>query len=1594
MTFVQGRTRNKTLAFLFLTLFAFIQLSVNAQIKTRLRRPISPEQPMWLVHIDTWNYADPQKIIDLIPEDIRPFVVMNISLSISHDETGRFKVAEYGYEIAKSWLRTCAQNQMWAVVQQSSGGYAQFSDFDLSVYEELYQDFPNLIGFNYAEQFWGYDDPNDPLSPAWTDRIKHFADLLELSNKYGGYLVVSWCGNQWSPGINPIAMLKRIPVFAGATSEYTENFILCEKYTQQSYLSDMESVCLGSYLSGHSGQYGIRYDDTGWTDQNGEHDNFILSTGGAAHLEHIMLTGETVIDAPELIWTQCFRELSPAATTGGYTQRRWDTYPQFDNFSVDLFRKILDGTVRIPSRKEVIDRTKVVVINDQNSGSPDDIYSSPAKLFEGLYRMDGDGNLRNNKTFFKKTGRYPTIPTVFQLDDSLANSFQVKVNHSDYSGRWPAISSKVNELDTIFPAEYTGDLYAGRLDNGWVTYNPYKTGQTATSTIPFKYNTCDSVELTYSQYTSGVMKEYADHLTFYLTNYDEHNSALKTDMIKIYGSSSEPAYSYTDRAWHSSSQETKNWTDGVFSLTVKHNGPVDITVNCSGTATNRLTTYKSATVVTPEKPAFYTGPRQYEAECFDYKNISRNVTSGYSYSIRNYTGQGYMQIGKSSYAGVRDTVYALRKGKYQLITKYSVSGGEVKTLDLYVNGTKIGTPTFTKTATDSDWKYFEQAVDFNTGKNVVEFKANSSGSYSLNIDNIVITQGASSKVYHFENDPASANATDPPAELISIKSGSAGVVAYADANNETTNAFKAYSAGSTNNTGVADLDMFPPSSSDYSITWKEFYSTPGGKKGILFRGTGENGSCSYAEGMKQGYLFIAVNNVDSTITLEPYVANSNGLVNKPTYTSTFKVKPGEPCWFCVIASGSEFTFECSNDSLNWEGSSSTKFTDETYTAGSTEMVWGLNTDNFGWVMDNITYRSGNISISRTELNEMEYMQGAGPSSSYMFDVSGNSLTEPIQINVTKYFEMSLDPDIGYDSTLTLSPTDGTLASTTIYVRLRSGLAVEKYDGSIVLNSQGVGTRTINLAGLVKPQSTIKKYDFSKDVATTNASNPPALDISIGQGNNATAGVVSYTDANNFTSNMFKPYGLGQRNSTGVANLDLFSLQATDYSVTWKQCIGSGSSQYKIGMLLRGDTSKVGDASSGYVQGLMSGYLFIVYNDGTRSEFRIYRSTDTYNSLTMLVNSGVDNLDPEAGQPVWYKASVSGSPNVSLIFEYSTDSINWNKGAVANDISSESFSSGATQIVWGLAVNSLNFYLDNIIFNGTDETTGTLPEHIVVSERSREGFNYMQGFGPSDSQSFKVSADSLTSDIVINAPFGYELSFDSLQNFKSEITLPQVDGVVAETKTYVRLKAGLISNSYNGDVVVSSDGEVSKIVSLSGKVDSGPEIIVSVASINGLNYKEGADFSYAQSFMISAKLLVDDITITAPDNFEISLSLGIGYSSELTVYQNDGKVNYMTAYVRMKLGLNADDYNGDITFSSPGAITQKVPVSGTVEPTTGIGDINKKPVVVVSAKYFTLTGQVVKNIDNLSGIFILKKFMSDGTIVTSKVFKQQGFLPRE
>lgn len=731
-----------------------------------IRRPVSPEQPMYIIHIDSWNYADPAKIIELIPEDLLPYVVFNISLSINwSDEEQRFIRVHDGYETAKSWLRTCAEKNVWAMIQPASGGLCHFpdyteKDYDLegTLFAEFFREYPNFLGYNYCEQFWGFDG-------RWSsceDRYRHFANLLKLCNKYGGYLDISWCSNEWSPPINPIAMLEKVPEWEQACRKYSQNYILEEKYTQISYIADVESIVFGQYIAGYCGNFGVRYDDSGWTDStwNGTgdatKDEYRMATGIPIHLERMALNGCTVIDGPELVWNDDFKEVSPTTDSEGYKSRKWEMYDQFQNDMLDMFRKVLDKTIRIPTREEVIDRTKVAVIQDVETASDkfaypdgefrdfafehDAFYSTYPTLFEGLYRKDGDGNLRKNRDLFKRTGRYPTIPTVPELLDDTAKSIERPISQTSIDTRWTTIQAKQDEFNNLFAEEAWGNFYAARNGNTWVTYNNNKNGAASGGYFIPKYNTCGQVELSYSEYASGLINEYSDHIDFYLNNYDEEKpTELKTNTIKIYGAASKPSYTCKRRGVIKvRSEVTEDWSNGVYTLTVRHNGPVDITVTCSGSETDRLTEYKTATLTAPDSPAIYTGPRQYEGEFFDSKNIEGNVINGCDdKTITKYQGQGYVKFGTRADAAVKDTVTNDKAQKVNMTLRYSVTA-DINNVDLYVNGGKVTTLSLPKGESYSDWKTVTQEIDLIAGDNKIELKANSELAGSLYIDNFVI----------------------------------------------------------------------------------------------------------------------------------------------------------------------------------------------------------------------------------------------------------------------------------------------------------------------------------------------------------------------------------------------------------------------------------------------------------------------------------------------------------------------------------------------------------------------------------------------------------------------------------------------------------------------------------------------------------------------------------------------------------------------------------------------------------------------------------------------------------------------------------------
>ncbi len=717
---------------------------------SNFRRPINNESPAWIVHIDTWNYADPEKIIELVPEDILPYVIFNISLSINWSSTEhRWLMVQDGIECARSWMKACADKGVWTMIQPASGGQCHFPDYkatdDLedTIFGELFRDYPNFIGFNYAEQFWGFASEDFPVT--YQERYDHFSALLKLCNKYGGYLDINWCENQWGSALNPIAMLKTNANWEQACRQYGSNLILEEKYTQASYIEDVESEIYGAYISGYCGNYGVRWDDTGWTDypwNGGDLDpqtkeQYRLSTSLPIYLERMAMNGMTVIDGPELVWADCVKGLWDGTDSDGYKYRQWDFYDQCKNVNVDLMRKFVDGTIRIPDRKEVIGRTKAVVIQDVDTGSNDEKYCSYKTLFEGLYRIDKDGNHKDNHNPYKSTGRYQTIPTVYGLLDDLAKSIPVQIKQSTIASRWSSISEKQAEFNKLYPDSYYANCYIANNENTWVTYYNSKINDgDKGATFDLKYNTCKSLDIKHQLYGTAIINEYSDSIDIYMNNYDEDDATtLKTESIAISGASTKPTFTVKDRGTNQAeSSITESWNNGTYTLTVKHNGPVDISIKCSGNEKDRLTSYKKSVTKAPASPSFYTGIRQYEGENFDMKNVEGNVTNGCNSGLKKYQGMGFVKFGTKDTAAVKDTVNTTKAGTFKWTLRYSATS-DVKCVDLYVNGDKIKTLSLPKGSNYDDWKTISETINLKVGENKIELKANATLPCSLYLDN-------------------------------------------------------------------------------------------------------------------------------------------------------------------------------------------------------------------------------------------------------------------------------------------------------------------------------------------------------------------------------------------------------------------------------------------------------------------------------------------------------------------------------------------------------------------------------------------------------------------------------------------------------------------------------------------------------------------------------------------------------------------------------------------------------------------------------------------------------------------------------------------
>ena len=195
---------------------------------------------------------------------------------------------------------------------------------------------------------------------------------------------------------------------------------------------------------------------------------------------------------------------------------------------------------------------------------------------------------------------------------------------------------------------------------------------------------------------------------------------------------------------------------------------------------------------------------------------------------------------------------------------------------------------------------------------------------------------------------------------------------------------------------------------------------------------------------------------------------------------------------------------------------------------------------------------------------------------------------------------------------------------------------------------------------------------------------------------------------------------------------------------------------------------------------------------------------------------------------------------------STSTFNWNISWPITGIQYDLYRSG----------NNVNFSLINtqtsvndtaVNFNYTEAIPPPGQTYYYYVRASKAGYNphitdtvsissmptitvtgtlgsFVQGVGiPSSAQSYIVSGASLTDNIIITPPAGYELSSNSGTNWynnSTPIVLTPVSGTVANTTILVRLNASS-AGTYNGNITHTSTGAASVNLPVTGNVQSTP-----------------------------------------------------------------------------------------------------------------------------------------------------------------------------
>lgn len=588
--------------------------------------------------------------------------------------------------------------------------------------------------------------------------------------------------------------------------------------------------------------------------------------------------------------------------------------------------------------------------------------------------------------------------------------------------------------------------------------------------------------------------------------------------------------------------------------------------------------------------------------------------------------------------------------------------------------------------------------------------------------------------------------------------------------------------------------------------------------------------------------------------------------------------------------------------------------------------------------------------------------GAPSTSLQQFAVSGNNLSGNITATAPAGFEISFGQTSGFAGVLSLIQTGGAVTNKVIYVRAKASGTSAKLAGDVVLSTPGAATKNVAVKGVVN------------DLPTSNTANSPVYN-----NGDITAAIKFTGTANTYTWTNDKPsIGLA---ASGTGDIPSFTAINTGIPPVVANITVTPSSN---GYLYLGGASEMMlvDADNNKQTGIISGVgrsvgtalspdgTLIAVTDADGNTVKIINTTthkvvSTINNIPVPVGicfSGdgkkvyvanettfnvtiIDVATGVAESPIHvgvYPYGMAASPDGLTVYvaptaqnaviaidtkTHQTTSIPVTFGPTGVAVSPDNSRVYATSAQNNGFLQVIDVASKSVIAN---VPVGSVSAGICISPDGK--LVYLANFLSNNVMVVDAEINKVIATIpTVNHPFGLSITPDGKYVYVSNDGTNTVNVISTATNSIVKniTVSGQLGKNF-GNFFVPGTGCTGTPTKFTITVNGSATITVSAVT-GSISACVGSASTNTQQFKVSGNNLSNDVTATAPANFEVSLSPNSSFANSAIITQTGGVITNQVVYVRSAASAPANNISGNVILSSPGFADKNIAVNGVIHP---------------------------------------------------------------